>query len=218
MRIATSLKKALEMKKYAVDIVFDGENGKSSAVDPDYDLVILDRRLPGGIDGLEICREVRAQNISTPILILTAKGEIDDKVEGLQSGADDYLVKPFSVRELIARVEVLLRRPKQSLGTKLVVSDLELDPSNYIVSRAGRKIKLSSAEYKLLTFLMYNKEQTLSKDKIISHVWDADTVIVSNTVEVYIGYLRKKIDKAFPDRPELIHTIRGFGYRISEKV
>jgi DNA-binding response OmpR family regulator len=215
-RIARAIKRAMELHNYAVDIVSDADSGLTAAIDPDYDLVILDRMLPGSIDGAALCRKVRASGVHKPILMLTARGEVDDKVEGLQAGADDYLAKPFSMKELIVRVQVLLRRPPLSLGTIIKLEDLEVNVELFEVKRAGKSIKLSAREFKLLAYLLYNQGQTLSKDKIISHVWDGDTVIVPNTVEVYIGYLRKKIDKAFPVSVPLVHTVRGFGYKLGK--
>jgi DNA-binding response OmpR family regulator len=213
-RIAKSIKSALERHNFAIDLISDSDDGLAAAVDPDYDLVILDRMLPGSMEGLDLCRAVRQAGITTPILMLTARGEIDDKIEGLQSGADDYLLKPFSMQELIVRVQVLLRRRPQSIGPVIKLDDLEVNIEQFSVSRGNIVINLSSREFKLLTYLLYNQGQTLSKDKIISHVWDGDSVIMPNTVEVYMGYLRKKIDKDFSNKRPLIHTIHGFGYRI----
>jgi two-component system copper resistance phosphate regulon response regulator CusR len=135
-------------------------------------------------------------------------------VNGLQAGADDYLQKPFAMKELIARIQTLLRRPQQSLGTTLMADDLVYDQVTFTAARGGTSLTLSSKEIKLLSYLLYNQGQVLSKDKIISHVWNDDTIIVPNTVEVYMGYLRRKIDTAFPRKPPLIHTVRGFGYRL----
>lgn len=213
-RIAAAIQRALELHNYAVDTVSDADSGLAAAVDPDYDLVILDRRLRGSMEGVDICRKVRAAGIHTPILMLTARGEVDDKVAGLRAGADDYLAKPFSMKELIVRVQVLLRRPPMSLGPTIRLEDLEVNVELFSVKRAGQPVALSAREFKLLAYLLYNQRQTISKDKIISHVWDGEALIMPNTVEVYISYLRKKIDKAFPDSPSLIHTAHGFGYRI----
>ena len=214
VRIAAALKRALELHHYAVDTVGDGDSGLAAAIDSDYDLIILDRMLPGSIDGLALCQRVRAADVHTPILMLTARGEVDDRVGGLQAGADDYVVKPFSMKELVVRVQVLLRRPAQSLGTTIVVDDLEVNVDRFEASRAGERLALSAREFKLLNYLIANRGQTLSKDRIISHVWDGDALILPNTVEVYIGYLRKKIDKAYPAKTPLIQTVRGFGYRL----
>ncbi|MFZ2544661.1 MAG: response regulator transcription factor [Candidatus Saccharimonadales bacterium] len=213
-RIANAIKRAMELQHYAVDVVSDADNGLASAVDADYDLVILDRMLPGSIDGITLCQEMRKGGIQTPVLMLTALGEVDDRVTGLQAGADDYLQKPFAMKELIVRVQTLLRRPRQSLGTVLSIDDLIYNPVTFTVTRSGRQLELSAKEIKLLSYLLYNQDQVLSKDKIIAHVWDEDSIIVPNTVEVYMGYLRHKIDTDFPDRPSLIHTVRGFGYRL----
>jgi DNA-binding response OmpR family regulator len=215
-RIALAIKSALELHNFAVDTVSDSDTGLSSAADPDYDLIILDRMLPGSLEGADISRKVRELGLHIPILMLTARGEVDDKVYGLRAGADDYLTKPFSMKELIVRVQVLLRRPKQSVGPVISIEDLVVNVEQFNAKRAGKNIKLTTREFKLLSYLLYNQGQTLSKDKIISHVWDGDSLILPNTVEVYMGYLRKKIDKAFPDKTLLIHTVHGFGYRIGK--
>ncbi len=167
-------------------------------------------------DGVELCRDLRAEQIHTPIIMLTAKGQLEDKVNGLNAGADDYLVKPFAFAELLARVRALTRRPKESVSTVLNVADLTLNSLNYEVKRAGKIIQLSKKEYALLEYLIRHKDQILTKDQIINHVWDYDADVIPNTVEVYIGYLRNKIDKPFEKKP-LIQTIRGFGYKIGEK-
>lgn len=215
-RIAEAIRRALQLHHYAVDIVADSDSGVVAAIDADYDLVILDRMLPGSLDGIGICQQVRQIGVNTPIIMLTALGEVDDRVTGLRAGADDYLQKPFAMKELIARVEALLRRPRVTFGTSLTVSDLSYDPATFIATRGGKALMLSAKEIKLLAYLLYNQGKVLSKDTIITHVWDEDAIIVQNTVEVYVGYLRRKIDTAFPDKPPLIHTIRGFGYRLGE--
>jgi DNA-binding response OmpR family regulator len=212
VKIASAIKRGLEMKGYAVDMVHDADTGYSYASDDDYDLVILDRMLPGSMDGVELCRKVRAEGGSVPILMLTARGTLGDKIEGLDSGADDYVVKPFSFDELIARVKALLRRPPSHTGTVLQLDDLQLNTTTYDVKRGDTPIKLSQKEYALLEYLLYRPGNVVTKDMIIAHVWDEDAEVLPNTVEVYIGYLRNKIDRAFPDRPPLIHTRRGFGY------
>lgn len=214
-KIAQSIKKGLEQETYAVDLAFEGNSGLDLALSGEFDLIILDRMLPG-IDGLSICKQVREQNIHTPILMLTAKGQVGDRVEGLDSGADDYLVKPFAFEELLARIRALKRRPKDQIGMILKVDDLSLDSNKFEVKRAGKLIKLSSREYALLEFLMRHPNRTVTKDQIISSVWSYDSDVLSNTVEVYIGYLRNKIDKPFKTSKSLIHTIRGFGYKLGE--
>jgi len=214
-KIAKAVKRGLELKGYAVDVVSDGDTGLSYAVDPDYDIIILDRMLPGSIDGIEVAKRARAEGQKAPILILTARGSIDDRVEGLNSGADDYLIKPFSFSELVARIQALLRRPPITNSSTLNYDDLVLDPSRYEVKRAGNPIKLSSKEFSLLEYFMRHSEQILTKDMIINHVWNEDAIVMPNTVEVYIGYLRAKIDRPFPDLEPLINTVRGFGYKLS---
>jgi DNA-binding response OmpR family regulator len=170
------------------------------------------------MDGILVCKNLRAKGNNTPILMLTAKIQIEDKVQGLNSGADDYLTKPFAFEELLARIKALGRRPKNALGKKMQVSDLTLDTDTFEVARGVKKISLSSKEFALLEYLMRNKNKTLLKEQIINHVWNYDSDILPNTVEVFIGYLRNKIDKPFKDKKPLIHTIRGFGYKIGEEL
>jgi len=212
-KIANAIRRGLEQESFAVDVAYDADEGLSSALTREHDLIILDRMLPGLIEGLDVCREIRAEGIHTPILMLTAKDKISDKVAGLNSGADDYLVKPFAFEELLARVRALLRRPQDNLGTVLQLDDLQLDTTSYAVTRAGQRISLSSREYALLEYLLRNQNRVLSKNNIIGHIWDYDADILPNTVEVYIGYLRHKIDRPFKG-PQLIHTVRGFGYKL----
>jgi len=213
-KIAQAVKKGLELKGYAVDMVHDGDSGLSHAMDDDYDLIVMDRMLPG-IDGVAITQKLREAKVSTPVLMLTARGTIGDKVEGLNSGADDYLVKPFSFDELTARVKALLRRPAEQVGTTLEVADLTLDSVSYDVRRAGQPVKLSHKEFALLEYFMHHPGQVITKDMIISHVWNEEADILPNTIEVYIGYLRNKIDRPFPDKPALLQTMRGFGYKLA---
>ncbi len=214
-KIANSIKKGLEQESYAVDVTYDGESGFDLAASEEYDVIILDLMLPK-IDGLEICRKLRKEeNVHTPILILTARGQLEDKVKGLNCGADDYLVKPFAFTELLARIKALCRRPKQSLNSILSVDNLTLDSVNYSVKRDNKEISLSKREFSLLEYLMRHKNQILTKDQIINHVWPYDSDVLPNTVEVYIGYLRNKIDKPFKKSLSLIKTIRGFGYKIA---
>jgi DNA-binding response OmpR family regulator len=212
-RIGTSIKKGLELEKYAVDLAFDGRDGYDFAATEEYDCIVLDLMLPG-MDGLSVCKKLREKGIHTPILILTAKSQIENKVEGLDSGADDYLTKPFSFEELLARVRALIRRPNGVQNTTLKAEDLELDTVGYGVVRAGRSIQLSSKEYSLLEYLMRHAGNIVSKDQIVSHVWNYDDDVLPNTVEVYIRKLRQKIDIPFSNKRPLITTIRGFGYKI----
>ncbi len=213
-KIARAIKIGLEQERSTVEVVYDGPSGLAAALGDSYDAIILDRMLPGGMDGLEICEKIRENNVKTPVLMLTAKGQIRDRVNGLNAGADDYLVKPFSFEELLARLRALTRRPHETNGTILQVEDLSLDTVSYDVRRGGTPIALSQTEYALLEYLMRNKNRVLSKSNIINHVWDFDADILPNTVEAYIGYLRNKVDKPF--NKTLIHTVRGFGYRIGE--
>lgn len=215
-RIANTIKKGLEQERYAVDVVYEGQIGYDLALTEDYDVIIMDVMLPG-LDGMQLSKNLRQKKIHTPILLLTAKSQIHDKVAGLDAGADDYLTKPFSFEELLARIRALGRRPKKVLSEKLVVENLKLDPLTYEVSRNGKSIKLSSKEFTLLEYLMRNSQSILTKEQIISHVWDYEADILLNTIEVYIRNLRNKIDKPFADYPALIHTVRGFGYRLGEK-
>ena len=215
-KIANLIKQGLEQEHHVVDVSYDGINGYDLAVSESYDVIILDRLLPG-MDGLNICKKLREQENHTPILILTAKKQIEDKVEGLNSGADDYLTKPFAFEELLARIKALSRRPKKTLENLLKVGNLTLDVNSYEVKRGGKKINLSSKEFTLLEYLMRHENKTLKKDQIISHVWNYDTDILPNTVEVFIGYLRNKIDRPFKNEKSLLHTIRGFGYKIGEE-
>lgn len=211
-RIARALKEGLEQESYAVDICYDGEEGYNSAQTGEYDLLILDVMLPG-MDGFTICNKLRAEAIHTPILILTAKDQNRDIVEGLNSGADDYLAKPFSFEVFLARVRALLRRPQDSVGEVLAAGGLTLDTIKHEVKRAGKFIALSSKEYAILEYLLRNKGRVLSKNNIMTHVWDFDADILPNNVEVFITYLRAKVDKPFKG-PNLIQTVRGFGYKI----
>lgn len=212
-KIANSIKKGLEQESYAVDVAYGGIEGYDLASTEDYDVIVLDLMLPG-MDGITINKKLRAENIHTPILILTAKGQIEEKVDGLNAGADDYLVKPFAFAELLARIKALARRPKKTLSTILKVGNLTLDTMSYEVKKDSIAIPLSKKEYSLLEYLMRHHNKILNKDQIINNVWNYEADILPNTVEVYIGYLRNKIDKAFPKDPELIKTIRGFGYKI----
>jgi DNA-binding response OmpR family regulator len=215
-KIANSIKKGLEQESYAVDVTYTGTDGYDLASTEDYDVIALDILLPG-LDGITICKKLRSENIHTPILMLTAKGQTTDKVEGLDAGADDYLTKPFAFEELLARIRALVRRPRTTIGTTLKVGDLSLDTVAFEVKRADLVIRLSSREFALLEYLMRHPDKTLTKNQIIGHVWNYDADILPNTVEVYIGYLRNKIDKPFPRVPSLIHTIRGFGYKLGKK-
>lgn len=212
-KIGNALKRGLEQETYAVDLIMDGRHGYARALRGKFDIMILDRMLPGISDGLEICRAIREKKMRQPVLLLTARDSTRDRVEGLDAGADDYLVKPFSFEELLARIRALLRRPNHVPETKLQVGDLELQPDTFEVRRRGQYIALSRKEFALLEFLMRNSGRIMTKDQIITHVWDFDADILPNTVEAFIGSLRQKIDRPF-DRPPLLHTVRGFGYKL----
>lgn len=212
-RIANSIKKGLEQEKYTVDVSYSGTDGFDLATTESYDVILLDVLLPE-MDGFTICKKLREQHVHTPILMLTARGQIQDKITGLDNGADDYLTKPFAFEELLARVRALSRRPKISIQTVLRVADLELDSKLFEVKRAGKLIPLSNKEFMLLEYLVRNPNKILTKDQIIEHVWDYDSNILPNTIEVYIRNLRKKIDKPFNGKSSLLHTVRGFGYKI----
>lgn len=213
--IARLLKEGLEDESYAVDVVNDGSEGYRTAVADDYDVIILDIMLPE-MNGYEVCRALRNDGNKTPILMLTARDAERDIVEGLDMGADDYLAKPFSFDVLLARIRALLRRPNEKLEEILQVGDLKLDPSSKKVTRVSQEISLTAKEYGVLEYLMRNKGKVLSKEQIISHVWDFDADVLPNNVELFIMFLRRKIDKPFESK--LIHTVSGFGYKLEEKL
>ncbi len=215
-RIARNVKEGLEQERYAVDLAYDGLEGYDLAAGEEYDVIILDLMLPK-MDGMTLCRKLREEKISTPILILTAKGQTKDKIEGLNAGADDYLTKPFSFEELLARLRSLTRRPKNLTGEVLTVGDLRLDSKNYQVKRGGEEIDLTAKEFALLEYLMRNAGLILSKEQIIAHVWSYEDEILLNTVEVYIRNLRKKLRDTGKGEKALIKTRRGFGYQLSSK-
>jgi len=213
--IAQSIKKGLEQERMVVDLAFDGVGGYDLAVDNSYDLIVLDLMLPG-LNGLDLCSRLRQNKNHTPILILTARDRLDNKVEGLNCGADDYLTKPFAFEELLARIRALTRRPHTISETIISLGDLSLNLQTFAVKRAGREIKLTSKEFSLLEMLLRHPNQILTKDQITNHVWDYEADVLPNTVEVYIKNLRRKIDAPF--KFPLIHTVRGFGYKISKSL
>ncbi len=213
-RIATSIKKGLELEKYTVDVAYTGPDGYDLASSEEYDVIVLDVMLPG-MDGFSICKQLRSNSIHIPIIMLTAKGQLQDKLTGLNSGADDYLTKPFAFEELIARIRALSRRPKKTSSDSLTVGSLSLNAITFEVKRGNTPIQLSSKEFSLLEYLLRHKETVVSKNQIISHVWNYDSDILPNTVEVYIKNLRNKIDAPFTKDAPLLKTVRGFGYKIS---
>jgi DNA-binding response OmpR family regulator len=214
VRIADAIKVGLEQEGYAVDVEYDGEKGLLAGLHEPYDIIILDVMLPG-MDGFSICKQLRENKVTAPVLMLTAKTQDRDIIEGLNAGADDYLAKPFSFDVLLARLRALLRRPTDFTADELSVDDLLMSVSRRTVTRSGMTIDLSRKEFAILEYLLRNKGIASSKEDIISHVWDFNADILPNTLEVFITYLRAKVDKPF-DHP-LIHTIRGFGYRIGDK-
>ena len=216
IKIANAIKRGLKYEGFEVSIAPDGEEGLELGKTLDFDCIILDRMLPLK-EGVEVCKELRKSNIKTPIIMLTAKSGVNDKVEGLDAGADDYLAKPFSLDELLARIRAVLRRGSSLVNDELKVGDLTLNTSTFEVKRRGIVINLSKKEYDLLEYFMINANKTISKEKLINHVWDYDSDILLNTVEVYIGYLRNKIDKPFKDK-KMIQTVRGFGYKLEGEV
>lgn len=212
-KIANALKRVFQQEHYAVDVCYDGEEGLAMGTNQPYDIMIIDLGLPKK-DGLQVIKELRQQSVHTPVIVLTAKGSTSEKVAGLDAGADDYILKPFAMDEVLARVRALLRRPADQQTTVLEAEDLTLNTTTYEVKRGGKVIPLTSKEFSLLEYLLRNKGRPLSKDEIIGHVWDYDADVLPNTVEVYIRYLRQKIDDPF-DKP-IIYTARGFGYSVKE--
>jgi len=208
------VKRGLEENGYAVDTAADGMEGRRLALEGNYQLIISDIVLPG-MNGITLCQELRAMNNQTPLLMLTALGDVGNIVEGLDSGADDYLVKPFEFQELLARIRTLTKRTPSTPPTLLLtVGDLEMNLESRTVKRAGRSIQLTAREYSLLEFLLRNKGKVLSRQEIVRHVWGLDFDTGTNMVEVYINYLRRKIDKDFSEK--LIHTQFGMGYVIKQ--
>ena len=211
-KVAAFIQRGLEEEGHAVDVLHDGADAAAQAHSIEYDAAVLDLMLPGR-SGFQVLRDIRARKAELPVLILTAKDSLDERVAGLDSGADDYMVKPFALAELSARLRALLRRG-QPHETRLRVADLEIDQARRVVTRAGRRIDLKPREYALLEFLMRNSDRPVTRSLIIEHVWDIHFDSISNVVEVHINSLRNKIDRGF-DVP-LIHTVRGVGYMLSE--
>jgi two-component system, OmpR family, copper resistance phosphate regulon response regulator CusR len=210
-RLSDSLRITLEEDGYAVDAAYDGIDGEEMGLIPSYDIIILDIMLPGK-NGFEVCRELRDRRISTPILMLTARDALDDRVLGLDSGADDYLVKPFELEELRARIRALFRRDSTSKSGVLKVADLSLDPAAHTVQRAGKTIQLTAKEFSLLEYFMRHPNHLVTREKVEEHLWSYDHVIASNVVDVYVRRLRTKIDD--PSDTKLLETLRGAGYRL----
>ncbi len=213
-RVSQFMQKGLREEGHAVDVAADGEEGGFLAEVNEYDLIILDLMLPKK-NGIVMCREIRDRGVETPVLMLTARDSVEDRVRGLDAGADDYLVKPFAFEELLARVRALLRRRSESRSPILTLADLELDPMSRMVTRAGKGIRLTTKEYALLEYMMRNPRKVLSRTLIGEHVWDMNFDPESNVIDVYISHLRAKIDKGF--EPPLLHTLRGQGYILTDQ-
>jgi DNA-binding response OmpR family regulator len=210
-RLNSSLQMNLAHEGYSVDTAYDGQEGQDIAELTPYDLIILDILLPKK-DGLEVCRELRRRRIHTPILLLTARDSVDDRVQGLDSGADDYLVKPFAMRELLARLRALLRRNHPYTNGRLEMADLVVDPITHTVEREGRAIDLTPKEFALLEYFMYHPNQVVTREMIEQHIWNYDFECSSNVIDVYVRRLRRKIDQPF--EAKLLTTIRGIGYQL----
>jgi DNA-binding response OmpR family regulator len=215
-RIADGIVRGLEHKKYNATACYDGESAIEKLYSGKWHAVILDWMLPLK-SGPEILEYMREQEMQIPVLFLTARGEVSDRVEMLRAGADDYLVKPFDFIELLARLEALLRRPQHTLSQNFSVGSLKMDTAKKKVTRNGKTIDLSATEYRLLEYLLRNAGQVKNETQILENVWDYADESLSNKVSVYIRYLRNKIDRDFPDQPDLIHTVRGMGYVLEEK-
>ena len=213
-KVANFIRKGLAEEGYAVDLAHDGEEGLEMALDQVHDLIILDISLPK-MDGIGMLKKLREGNVKTPVLLLTVRATIEDKVLGLDSGADDYLTKPFAFQELVARVRALLRRRADIEPTLLQVADLTLDPARRMVIQRGQKIELTSKEYALLHYFMQNPGRVLTRAMITDHVWNYDFDTGTNVIDVYVNYLRKKVDSG--RKPKLIHTVRGVGYVLKEE-
>jgi heavy metal response regulator len=210
-KVASFIQRGLEGEGFQIDLASDGEEGVAMAKINPYDLILMDVMLPK-LDGLGAIRELRAAQISTPVLCLTAKDTVEDIVAGLDSGSDDYLTKPFAFAELLARVRALMRRGSQERGAEITYADLRLDPVAHRVWRGGQEIDLTAKEYALLEYFMRNAEKTLTRNMIAEHVWDYTFDSFTNIIDVYVNYLRKKVDRDFTTK--LVHTVRGVGYML----
>jgi len=210
-RLSASLQMNLAHEGYSVDTAYDGQEGQDLAELTPYDLIILDILLPVK-DGLEVCRDLRRRRVHTPILLLTARDSVDDRVQGLDCGADDYLVKPFAMRELLARLRALLRRQQPYRNGRLEIGDLVVDPVTHSVEREGQPIELTPREFALLEYMMYHPNQVVTREMIEQHIWNYDFECESNVIDVYVRRLRRKIDDPFATK--LLTTIRGIGYRL----
>lgn len=214
-RLSNVVKKGLTEEGFAVDTAYDGEEGQYLAEVEDYDLIVLDVMLPK-VDGITVCRNLRGKKIKVPILMLTAKASVEDKVAGLDSGADDYLTKPFAFLELRSRIHALIRRSQQEAAPILRVADLELDPIKHKVIRGGKNINLTPKEFAVLEFLLRHTDEVITRTMVTEHVWDYNFGGMSNVVDVFVAAIRRKVDR--DTQTKLIHTIHGVGYKVSDKV
>jgi len=212
-RLADLLRRALEHELHTVHLAYDGLDGLERAAADAFDLIVLDVMLPK-LDGFEVCRRLRNGGVSTPVLMLTARDAVADRVEGLDAGADDYLTKPFAIAELLARVRALARRGPSAAPEVLRISDVTLDPTRHTVRRAGMHVDLTRTEFALLEYFMRHPGQVLTRQQIMDHVWGYDYETLTNVVDIYIHYLRKKLEEGFSGK--LIRTVRGVGYSIIE--
>jgi heavy metal response regulator len=212
-KVSEFIKRGLKEEGYAVDVASDGENGLFQAMEITYDLILLDLMLPR-LDGINLCKKLRENNIQTPLIMITARDSVKDKVTGLDSGADDYLTKPFSFEELLARIRALMRKERNQQSTRLQVADLSLDLVSHKVWRGKEEITLTAKEYALLEYFMRNTGSIITRTMISEHVWDINFDTFTNVIDVYVNYLRNKIDKG--QSIKLIHTIRGRGYILKE--
>lgn len=213
--ITKTLKMGFEDEGFLVDVAYDGQEGYEKAAVNDYDAIVLDLMLPK-MPGLEVCKKLRAEKNYTPIIMLTARDTTEDKITGLDMGADDYLAKPFSFGELLARVNSIIRRSSEK-GPVLKVDNIELDPKGRVVTRKGKQIDLTAKEYNLLEYMMNHSNQILTRDQIINHVWDYNYESFNNPVDVYILRLRKKLERKFPQEKKVLHSVRGLGYKLGTK-
>ncbi|OEU52029.1 MAG: DNA-binding response regulator [Desulfuromonadales bacterium C00003096] len=212
-KVASFIKRGLEEESFTVDVAYDGEEGFEMAANNPYDVILMDLMLPKK-DGLSVIRELRERDILTPVLCLTAKDTVEDIVEGLETGSDDYLTKPFAFGELLARVKALLRRTSKDRGAEIFFADLRLDPVSHKVWRSDKEIDLTAKEYGLLEYFMRNPNEVLTRAMIAEHVWDYSFDSFTNIIDVYVNYLRKKVDRDYDTK--LIHTVRGVGYVLKE--
>ncbi len=214
-KLVNILRKALKTERHSVDVAFDGEEGLGKALKNDYSLILLDIMLPKK-DGFTVCKELRSRGIHTPVIMLTARGVVEDRVNGLDAGADDYLVKPFGLNELFARIRAILRRPKTNNPDITKVADLLMDKRTHEVTRGGNLIALTPKEYKLLDILLSNRGEVINRRKLIDYAWGPDFKETNNELNVHIRYLRKKIDGDGAQNKPLIHTVRGSGFVLKE--